>query len=129
MLHDPIADLLTRVRNAQKQRHRYADIPYSKVKANIVKVLDECGFVKTHIVNEEKKLIRVMLKYSSNRKPVVHGLKRVSKPSVRHYIGYQDIPRILGGMGIAILSTNRGIIEGESAREQKLGGEVLCYIW
>lgn len=129
MYHDPIADFLTRIRNAQKQKHRYVDIPLSKQKLNIAKVLEEQGFIQETIVNKEKNLIRLVLKYSNGRKPVVHGLRRVSKPSVRRYVGYQDIPRILGGMGIAVLSTSKGVLEGENAREQKLGGEIMCYIW
>ncbi|NGX37642.1 MAG: 30S ribosomal protein S8 [Chlamydiae bacterium] len=129
MLHDPIADFLTRIRNALQQHHRYVDIPLSKKKVNIAKVLQEQGFIENVIVNEDKKLVRVLLKYSSNRRPVVNGLKRVSKPGIRRYIGHQNIPKILGGLGIAILSTNKGILEGEKAREQKLGGELLCYIW
>ena len=129
MLHDPISDFLTRIRNAQRQCHRFVDIPLSKVKVNIAKVLEECGFIQGHIVNNEKQVIRLLLKYSKNRNPVIHGLRRISKPSVRRYTNHQEIPKILGGMGIAILSTNKGVIEGESAREQKLGGEVLCYVW
>ncbi|NGX26931.1 MAG: 30S ribosomal protein S8 [Chlamydiae bacterium] len=129
MLHDPISDLLTRIRNAQKQRHRYVDIPLSKQKLHIAKVIQEQGFVGNVIVNKEKQTLRVLLRYARDRKPVVNGLKRISKPGLRRYIGHHDIPKILGGFGIAILSTNKGIIEGEAARMQKLGGELLCYIW
>jgi len=129
MIFDPIADLLTRIRNALKQHHRYVDIPLSKQKLRIAKVLQQQGFVANVVVNEEKQLIRIMLKYGANRSPVVNGLKRISKPSLRRYIAYQDIPKILGGMGIAILSTNKGVLDGESARQQKLGGELICYIW
>jgi small subunit ribosomal protein S8 len=129
MLHDPIADFLTRIRNAQMQRHRYVDIPLSQQKLHIAKVLEDKGFVKEVITNQEKRLIRLRLKYSPSRMPVIQGLKRVSKPGVRRYTGHQEIPRILGGLGISILSTNKGILDGESAREQKLGGELLCYIW
>ncbi|NGX46793.1 MAG: 30S ribosomal protein S8 [Chlamydiae bacterium] len=129
MLHDPISDLLTRIRNAQKQRHRYVDVPLSKQKLHIAKVMQEQGFVGNVFVNKEKQALRVVLRYARDRKPVVNGLKRISKPGLRRYIGHNDIPKILGGFGIAILSTNKGIIEGEAAREQKLGGELLCYIW
>lgn len=129
MLHDPIADFLTRIRNAQRQRHRYVDVPLSKQKKNIAKVMHEQGFVEDVIVNEEKKILRIVLKYGSNRRPVVNGLRRISKPGLRLYIKHQNIPKILGGLGIAVLSTNKGIIEGEDARTQKLGGELLCYIW
>ncbi|NGX58887.1 MAG: 30S ribosomal protein S8 [Chlamydiae bacterium] len=129
MLHDPISDFLTRIRNALRQRHRFVDMPLSKQKLRIAKVMQEQGFVGNVIVNEEKKLMRVVLRYANDRKPVVNGLKRISKPGLRRYIGCHEIPKILGGLGIAILSTNKGVIEGETAREQKLGGELLCYIW
>ena len=129
MLHDPIADFLTRIRNAQRQKHRYVDIPMSKQKVAIANVLESTGFIKQVIVNDEKKLVRVVLKYGPNLKPVMNGLKRVSKPGLRKYVGHQDIPKILGGLGIAVLSTNRGIIDGETARTEKSGGELLCYIW
>ncbi|NGX39624.1 MAG: 30S ribosomal protein S8 [Chlamydiae bacterium] len=129
MIFDPIADLLTRVRNAQKQRHRYVDVPLSKEKVSIAKVLLAQGFVGEVFINEKKRAFRIYLKYSSNRTPVVHGLKRVSKPGLRRYVGYKDIPKILGGMGIAVLSTSSGILDGNTAREEKLGGEMLCYVW
>lgn len=129
MFHDPISDFLTRIRNAQSQLHRYVDIPLSKEKVRIAKVLHENGFVDNYVVNEEKKLLRIYLKYGANRASVLNGLRRISKPGLRRYIGHREIPKILGGMGIALLSTNQGILEGEKAREQKLGGEILCYIW
>lgn len=129
MLHDPISDLLTRIRNSHTQKHRFVDIPLSKQKHQIAKVLEKTGFIKQVIINEEKKIVRIVLKYGAGLKPVINGLKRVSKPSLRKYVGYQDIPTILGGLGIAILSTNCGVIDGESAREQRTGGEILCYIW
>jgi len=129
MLHDPISDFLTRIRNASGQLHRYVDIPLSKEKIRIAKVLDDNGFIENYIANEEKRTLRIYLKYGANRKAVLNGLKRISKPGLRCYSGYQDIPRVLGGMGIAIVSTNKGILDGEKAREQKLGGEILCYIW
>jgi small subunit ribosomal protein S8 len=129
MLHDPIADFLTRIRNAKQRRHRYVDVPLSKQKMHIAKIMQEQGFIQDALVNNEKKLVRLMLKYDRSRNPAMNGLKRVSKPGRRIYIGHQRIPKVLGGLGIAILSTNKGIIEGEKAREQKLGGEILCYIW
>jgi small subunit ribosomal protein S8 len=129
MLHDPISDFLTRIRNAIGQKHGYVDIPLSNAKHNIAKVMQEQGFVKDVLVNKEKKTLRVVLKYARDRKPVVNGLRRISKPGLRRYVGHADIPKILGGLGIAVLSTNKGIIEGETARQEKLGGELLCYIW
>ena len=127
--NDPISDLLTRIRNAKAQKHRYVDVPLSKQKEQIVKVLQDAGFVKEYLVNKERRAIRIYLKYASGRTSIINELKRVSKPSLRRYIGHKDIPKILGGFGIAVLSTNKGILEGEKAREQKLGGELLCYIW
>lgn len=129
MLHDPIADFLTRIRNAQRQRHRFVDIPLSKQKVSLAHVLEKSGFVGQVLVNEEKRALRVVLKYGPNLKPVINGLKRASKPGLRKYVGHQEIPKILGGLGIAVLSTNRGILDGESARSEKTGGELLCYIW
>lgn len=129
MLHDPISDFLTRIRNAKSQQHRYVDIPVSKQKLCIAEVMKDKGFIDNFIVNEEKRTLRIYLKYGSNRASVVNDLKRVSKPGLRRYVGYREIPKILGGMGIAVVSTNHGILEGEKAREQKLGGEILCYIW
>ena len=129
MLYDPIADFLTRVRNALKQRHKYVDVPLSKEKVNIAKVLQSQGFIQDVIVNEEKRAMRVFLKYGANRTPVINGLKRISKPGLRRYITNDKIPRVLSGLGIAILSTNQGILDGESAKQKKVGGELLCYIW
>lgn len=129
MLSDPIADLLTRIRNAQAQRHRYVDIPLSKQKVQIAKVLQEQGFIQEVMVNEKQRTLRVILKYSTNRTPVLNGLKRVSKPGMRRYIKHTDIPKVLGGMGTAVLSTNQGILDGDAAREKKVGGELLCFIW
>jgi len=127
MLSDPIADLLTRIRNALKARHRYVDFEASKLKLNFLKVLEAQGFVEKVIINDRK--ARLFLKYSERREPVIRGLKRVSAPGLRRYIGYRDLPKILGGMGIAILSTPQGVVDGEKARELKVGGELMCYIW
>jgi small subunit ribosomal protein S8 len=129
MLHDPIADLLTRIRNAKNARHRFVDFRPSKIKMQIVKVLQEQGFVDKFMVNEEKGQARLFLKYAGSREPVIKGLNRMSSPSLRRYVGYRQIPRIYGGMGIAILSTPGGIVDGETARKNKLGGELLCLVW
>ena len=129
MLHDPIADLLTRIRNAKTAKHRFVDFCPSKIKMEIVKVLHSQGFVDKYFVNEEKKQARVFLKYAGGREPVIKGLDRISSPSLRRYVGYKQIPRIYGGMGIAILSTPSGIIDGETARKNKIGGELLCLVW
>lgn len=129
MLHDPIADLLTRIRNAKSARHRFVDFRPSKIKMEIVKVLYEQGFIDKFMVNEEKGQARVFLKYAGGREPVIKGLDRMSSPSLRRYVGYRQIPKIYGGMGIAILSTPGGIVDGETARKKKLGGELLCFVW
>ena len=129
MLHDPIADLLTRIRNAKTAKHRFVDFHPSKIKMEIVKVLHQQGFIDKYLVNEEKKQARLFLKYEGGREPVIKGLNRVSRPSLRRYVGYKQIPRIFGGMGIAILSTPNGIIDGETARKNKIGGELLCLVW
>lgn len=127
--NDPISDCLTRIRNAMMARHRYVDINTSKVKVNLIKILKEQGFIDQFLVNDEKKMVRVFLRYAEGRNPVLQGLKRLSKPGLRRYVGYQEIPVVLGGMGIAILSTPAGIIDGETARQKKVGGELICTIW
>lgn len=129
-MSDTIADLLTRIRNAKDARHKYVDVKLSKLNQSIIDVLKEKGYVTTFLVNEKRREIRIFLKYIKNsRDSVIHGLKRVSKPGLRSYVGYQDIPRVFSGLGIAILSTPAGVIEGEKARELKTGGELLCFVW
>ncbi len=127
--NDSISDLLTRIRNARSQLHRFVDIPISKVKMNILKVMQQQGFIENVILNEEKRKMRVFLKYAKGMNPVITGLKRISSPGLRRYVGHQEIPRVFGGLGIAILSTPHGIVDGETARQKKVGGELLCYIW
>ncbi len=129
-LSDPIADMLTRIRNAHMVGHPQASMPASKVKAAIAEILRREGYV-TEVKHEGKGPTRelvVCLKYYQN-KPVISGLKRVSKPSCRNYVKARDIPRVRGGMGVAILSTPVGILSGREARAQNVGGEVLCYVW
>ena len=128
-LSDPVADLLTRIRNAVKAKHRYVDFPHSNLKLNILKVLKERGFIENYLINEENKKARAFLKYADGRDPVIFGLKRMSSPGLRRYVGHKFIPKIDGGMGLVILSTPKGIIDGETARKLKVGGELLCYIW
>ena len=129
MLHDPISDLLTRIRNAKDAKHRYLDVRLSKLKLNMIKVLKSQGFIDNYLVDESKGRMRIFLKYAEGRESVLQGLKRISKPGLRRYLGYKDIPRVYGGLGVAILSTPKGIVDGETARAQKLGGEMLCIIW
>lgn len=128
-LHDPISDFLTRIRNANSRRHKYVDTRLNKQNVNIAKLLEAQGFVEHILLDKEKKKMRVFLKYVKGRTPVVNGVKRNSSPGLRRYIGYRDIPKVLGGMGIVVLSTTKGIIDGEAARQQKLGGELLCTVW
>ena len=129
MLHDPIADLLTRIRNAKNARHRFVDFRPSKIKMDIVKVLHEQGFVDRFMVNDEKGQARVFLKYAGGRAPIMQGLKRISKPSLRKYINKDEIPKISGGLGVAVVSTSQGVVDGETARQKGIGVELLCYVW
>lgn len=128
-LHDPIADLLTRMRNASSARLRFVDFHPSKLKISILKVLEKQGFIDRYLVDEENGRARIYLKYAGGREPVLKGLRRVSSPGLRRYISYRQIPRVYGGMGIVILSTSQGIVDGETARKGQLGGELLCSIW
>lgn len=128
-LSDPIADLLTRIRNAKAARNRFVDFPFSKEKIGIVNVMQQQGFLDNFLIDEKSGKARAFLKYGRGREPVIQGLKRMSSPGLRRYVGYQNIPRIYGGMGVAILSTPKGIIDGQKARELKVGGELLCLIW
>lgn len=128
---DPVADLLTRIRNAAKERHEKLEVPASRLKANIVRVLKEEGYIKNfRLMREEgRPVIKVYLKYSDSGESVIQGVRRVSRPGLRRYSGYQGMPRPLSGAGIAIVSTSKGVITGHKARAQKLGGEILCEVW
>lgn len=130
-LTDPIADMLTRIRNANTAMHERVDIPFSKEKLAIAKILKEEGFVLNfkEVVDGNKKNLRVYLKYGDKRERVIKGLKRISKPGRRVYIGVADMPRVLGGLGIAIVSTPKGVITDKGARKENVGGEILCYVW
>lgn len=128
-INDPIADLLTRIRNAKNARHKFVDLKPSKLKLQVIKVLHEKGYIEHFLVDEENARARIFLRYGEGREPVIKGLERISSPGLRRYIGYRQIPKIFGGMGIAILSTPSGIVDGETARRQKVGGELLCYVW
>ncbi|MEN8163261.1 MAG: 30S ribosomal protein S8 [Acidobacteriota bacterium] len=128
---DPIADMLTRIRNATMMRHDRADIPASKVKVEIAKILKQEGFIRTFKLIEEgpQGLIRVYLKYSDDGEPVIHGLRRVSTPGCRIYTRVESLPKVRNGLGVALVSTNRGVITDEQARGLRVGGEILCEIW
>jgi small subunit ribosomal protein S8 len=131
MNSDPIADMLTRVRNASLARHKEVTLPSSRVKREIARILAEEGFIDTFETRDEgvQEQLVLHLKYVEGRTPVVSGLKRISKPGLRVYARKTEIPRVLGGLGLAILSTSRGIMTGAQARKLNLGGEVICYVW
>ncbi len=128
---DPIADLLTRIRNANTANHEKVDIPASKMKQEVIRLIKEEGFIRNYKLLEEQDrgLIRVFLKYGPNRERVINSLERISKPGKRVYTSADQIPRVLGGLGVAILSTSHGIMTDRQARRARVGGEVLCYIW
>ena len=128
---DPIADMLTRIRNANNSKHQTVDIPASKMKMAIAKILLDEGYVKNveFIADETQGIIRVTLKYAENKQKVLSGLKRVSKPGLRIYASKEELPRVLKGLGIAIISTSKGIMTDKDARKANVGGEVLAYIW
>ena len=128
---DPVADLLTRIRNASRAGHEQVEIPGSQLKLEIVKILANEKFVRGYqfLSNQKQGTIRVYLKYGSKREPVVNQLKRVSKPGLRVYKSAEELPRPMNGMGIAIISTSRGLLPDRECRRQHVGGEVLCYVW
>lgn len=131
MLTDPIADLLTRIRNANMIRAEKVDVPASKLKIEIIKILKEKGFIKGYKVLKDRKqgVLRVSLKYAGDGERIISGLKKISKPSRRVYVGKDKIPTVMGGYGLAILSTSRGVFTDEVCKRDGIGGEVLCYIW
>ncbi|MCH7835255.1 MAG: 30S ribosomal protein S8 [Chloroflexi bacterium] len=128
---DPIADMLTRIRNALQARHDFTNMPASKVKLSLAETLKKEGFIRDYEVLQEglRRTIRVHLAYTDNREPVITGLKRVSKPGLRVYAKKREVPRVYGGLGIAILSTSQGLLSGGEARKRGLGGEVVCHVW
>ncbi|MBI4233470.1 MAG: 30S ribosomal protein S8 [Chloroflexi bacterium] len=128
---DPIADLLTRIRNAKDARHEQVLIPTSNVKLAVARILKEEGFIKEWQVvrGEPHRWLKIQLAYTGRKQPVLKGLKRVSKPGLRIYVGKDKIPRILGGMGVAIISTSQGVMAGQEAKRRGIGGELLCYVW
>ncbi len=128
---DPIADMLTRIRNAILARHEYTLVPASRIKIAIARILKEEGFVKDFEITKDspQKMLKVYLSYTGKKEPVLSGLRRVSKPGLRVYAKSSEMPRVLGGLGVAIVSTPRGIMTAQQARRLNVGGEVLCYIW
>ncbi|MCF7843214.1 MAG: 30S ribosomal protein S8 [Lentisphaeria bacterium] len=128
---DPIADFLTRIRNASAARHRWVDIPASNLKVRIAVLLKLEGYIKDFVLVEDDKqnILRVYLRYSPDGNPVIERMQRVSKPGRRHYVNAGQLPRVRNGLGVAILTTSRGVITDKQARKERVGGEVLCYIW
>jgi len=131
VLTDPIADMLTRIRNANMAEKKDVQMPHSKMKSEIARLLKSEGFIKDYTMeNEEgKSVLKVFLKYTVEREPVIQGLRRISKSSCRKYVAADEVPRVLGGIGIAVLSTSSGLMTDNEARKQNVGGEVLCYVW
>ena len=131
-MSDPVADMLTRIRNANTAKHDTVDVPASKIKVAIAEILDKEGYIEGFEVIEEGsfKNIRITLKYGKDRnEKVITGLKKISKPGLRVYAGKDNLPKVLGGLGVAIISTNKGVITDKEARKEKVGGEVLAFVW
>ncbi|KRL77145.1 30S ribosomal protein S8 [Ligilactobacillus equi] len=131
VMTDPIADFLTRIRNANMVKHESVEIPASKIKRDIAEILKREGFVRDveYIEDDKQGVIRVFLKYSTDKERVITGLRRISKPGLRKYVKADAVPKVLNGLGIAILSTSEGVITDKEARAKKIGGEVIAYVW
>jgi small subunit ribosomal protein S8 len=131
VMTDPIADMLTRIRNANMVRHESVELPASRIKREIADILKREGFIRDaeYIEDTKQGILRIFLKYGLNNEKVITGLKRISKPGLRVYARSTEVPRVLRGLGIALLSTNKGIVTDKEARQQRVGGEVLAYIW
>lgn len=131
-ISDPIADFLTKIRNALKAEHRYVDVSWSKLKQNIAEILKSQGFIESYLIkhdNKQRGTMRIFLKYASRRQPVIQGIQRVSRPGLRRYVKHDEIPKFYAGMGVPIVSTSQGVLPGSEAIKQKLGGEILCLVW
>lgn len=131
MMTDPIADMLTRVRNAVNAKHKTVEVPASKLKKNIAQILLDEGFIEGFNVMEDDKqgIINIDLKYGPDEEKIISGIRRISKPGLRVYAKSTELPKVLGGLGIAILSTSKGVITDKQARAEGVGGEVICYVW
>lgn len=131
MMTDPIADMLTRIRNGNSAKHKTVEIPASRMKKELAQILLDEGYIKGYNVTQDGKqgIITVELKYGPNNEKVISGIKRISKPGLRIYVKGNEIPRVLGGLGIAIISTSKGIVADKEARKLGVGGEVICYVW
>jgi small subunit ribosomal protein S8 len=131
-MNDPIADFLTRIRNALKAQHRFVDVEWSKMRQSIAEILKGQGFIDSYLVTQEspsRGKMRLFLKYAVGRNPVIRGLKRISTPGLRRYVRHDQIPVFFGGLGVPILSTSQGVMPGNEAKKRQVGGELLCLIW
>ncbi|MDR3307010.1 MAG: 30S ribosomal protein S8 [Endomicrobium sp.] len=131
MITDPISDMFARIRNANVKLHEKVDIPSSKMKMEIAKILKEEGYIVNYKSTDDKKqgILRIYLKYTASGEPVLQGIKRVSKSSLRIYKGYEDMPKTIGGLGVTLVSTSKGLMTDNQARKEKVGGEVIGYVW
>ncbi len=129
VMTDPIADLLTRIRNANQAKHETVEVPASKIKVDILTVIKEEGYIKDFVVNQETKTIKVTLKYTDKKERVIKGITRISKPGLRAYAKASEMPKVLNGLGIAIVSTSDGVMTDKNARAKGIGGEVMAYVW
>lgn len=131
MMTDPIADMLTRIRNGNNARHESVNVPASNIKKEISEILLKEGYIKNYefIADNKQGIIKIDFKYGQNNERVISGIKRISKPGLRVYVNCEEIPKVLGGLGIAIISTSKGILTDKEARQQGVGGEVICYVW
>lgn len=130
--NDPIAEMLTKIRNAKEAQHKQVDMGFSKINVRILEILREHGYIENFLVNESLRKMRVFLRYNKDRTSVIRNLKRISTCGLRRYIGVDDIPKklnVLNGMGIAILTTSKGVLEGKAAYKLRVGGEILCTVW
>jgi small subunit ribosomal protein S8 len=131
MITDPISDMFARIRNANVKLHEKVDIPSSKMKMEIAKILKEEGYIASYKITDDKKqgILRIYLKYTASGKPVLEGIKRVSKSSLRIYKGYEDMPKTVGGLGVTLVSTSKGLMTDNQAIKEKVGGEIIGYVW
>lgn len=131
-ISDPVADFLTRIRNAGRAQKRYVDVSWSKLKQSMADILQNQGFIESFLVKKDENqrgVIRMFLRYDRTRQPVIQGLKRMSRPGLRRYVKHDDIPMFYGGLGLSIVSTSQGVLAGKEAQKRKIGGELLCMVW
>lgn len=128
---DPIADYLTRVRNALRAKHKKVDVPASNIKSEITRILQEERYINNYVIIEDNKqsMIRIYLKYDKDDRCVISGLKRISRPGLRRYVGRDNLPRVFNNLGVSIITTSQGVMTGQEAKRKGVGGEVLCYVW